>query len=99
MLEKEDTQTLLCKKKETRENISPWVFLCMDGLLFLTTLSVTEAELVAGTECAQDMLYTKKLLESMDMYGTIDVSGNDAHLERTLRSEARAPSCKHTIIV
>jgi hypothetical protein len=28
---------------------------------------VTEAELVAGTECAQDMLYIKKILESMGL--------------------------------
>jgi hypothetical protein len=32
-----------------------------------TTLSVTEAELVAGTECSQDMLYIKKILESMGL--------------------------------
>jgi hypothetical protein len=32
-----------------------------------TTLSVTEAELVAGTDCAQDMLYIKKILESMGL--------------------------------
>jgi hypothetical protein len=32
-----------------------------------TTLSVTEAELVAGTDCAQDMLYVKKILESMGL--------------------------------
>jgi hypothetical protein len=32
-----------------------------------TTFSVTEAELVAGTDCAQDMLYIKKILESMGL--------------------------------
>ena len=31
------------------------------------TLSVTEAEFVAGTECVQDMLFTKSLLESMGL--------------------------------
>jgi hypothetical protein len=32
-----------------------------------TTLSVTEAEMVAGTECAQDMLFEKKVLESLGL--------------------------------
>jgi hypothetical protein len=31
------------------------------------TLSVTEAELVAATECAQDMLFIKQVLESMEL--------------------------------
>jgi hypothetical protein len=31
------------------------------------TLSVTEAELVAATECAQDMLFTMRVLESMGL--------------------------------
>jgi hypothetical protein len=31
----------------------------------LVTLSVTEAELVAATHCAQEMLYVKKVLESI----------------------------------
>jgi hypothetical protein len=31
------------------------------------TLSVTEAELVAAIMCVQDMLYTKKVLESMEL--------------------------------
>jgi hypothetical protein len=33
----------------------------------MTTLSVTEAEMVAGTECAQDMLFVKKILESLGL--------------------------------
>jgi hypothetical protein len=32
-----------------------------------TTLSVTEAELVAGTECAQDMLFVRKVLLSLGL--------------------------------
>jgi hypothetical protein len=32
-----------------------------------TTLSVTEAEMVAGTECAQDMLYIRKVLQSLGL--------------------------------
>jgi hypothetical protein len=31
------------------------------------TLSVTEAEMVAATECAQDMLYEKEVLESIGL--------------------------------
>ncbi len=31
------------------------------------TLSVTEAELVAATQCAQDMLFVMRVLESMDL--------------------------------
>eukprot|EP00957_Ditylum_brightwellii_P026723 2021302-Ditylum_brightwellii.AAC.1 len=31
------------------------------------SLSVTEAETVAGVQCVQDMLYVKMLLESMDL--------------------------------
>ena len=31
------------------------------------TLSVTEAELVAATHCVQEMLYVKKLVESMEL--------------------------------
>ena len=31
------------------------------------TLSVTEAELVAATNCVQDMIYTKKVLESVGL--------------------------------
>jgi hypothetical protein len=31
------------------------------------TLSVTEAELVAATTCIQEMIYTKKIVESMGL--------------------------------
>jgi hypothetical protein len=31
------------------------------------TLSVTEAELVAATTCNQEMMYTKKIVESIDL--------------------------------
>jgi hypothetical protein len=32
-----------------------------------TTLSVTEAELVSGTDCAQDMLYAMRIMESIGL--------------------------------
>ena len=32
-----------------------------------TTLSVTEAEVVAGVECAQQMLFEKNVIESMGL--------------------------------
>jgi hypothetical protein len=33
----------------------------------VVALSVTEAELMSGTECAQDMLYTMRIVESMGL--------------------------------
>jgi len=33
----------------------------------ITTLSVTEAELVAAVQCAQDMLFIMRVLESMNL--------------------------------
>ena len=51
-------------------------------------LSVTEAETVAGVQCVQDMLYVKRLLESMgllvelpmileiDNSGAVDLANN-----------------------
>ncbi len=36
-------------------------------MLDCVTLSVTEAELVAATQCAQDMLFVMRVLESMDL--------------------------------
>ena len=53
-----------------------------------TTLSLAEAELVAGTSCAQDMLYVKRIMESLgltvkipmllyiDNKGTVDLANN-----------------------
>ena len=35
------------------------------------TLDVTSAELVSGTQCAQDMLFTMRVIESIIRKGTI----------------------------
>jgi hypothetical protein len=32
-----------------------------------TTLSITEAELISGTDCAQDMLFAVRMLESVGL--------------------------------
>lgn len=57
-----------------RKNTSGWrTFICganvsqQSSTQKNTTLSVTEAEMVAGTEAAQDMLYARKLLESLGL--------------------------------
>jgi hypothetical protein len=54
----------------------------------LVALLVTEAELISGTECAQDMLYTMRIVESMglkvekpmtlkiDNKGAVDLTNN-----------------------
>jgi hypothetical protein len=61
-------------KSPEKENIGGWrTFICgancseKSSTQRNTTLSVTEAEMVAGTECAQDMLFIKKLLESLEL--------------------------------
>jgi hypothetical protein len=61
-------------KSPDRKNVSGWrTFLCggncseKSSTQRNTTLSVTEAEMVAGTECAQDMLFIRKILESMQL--------------------------------
>ena len=65
------------------------------------TLSVTEAELVAATECAQDMLFTMRLLELMglkvkkpmilevDNKGAKDLTHNWAAGGRTRHAEVK----------
>jgi hypothetical protein len=54
----------------------------------VVALSVTEVELMSGTECAQDMLYTMRIVESMglkvekpmileiDNEGAVDLTSN-----------------------
>ena len=66
-----------------------------------TTLSVTEAEMAAGVTCAQDMLYTKNVLESiglqvelpmvleMDNRGAIDLANNWSVGGRTRHVDVR----------
>jgi len=61
----------------------------------LTALSTTEAEMIAATEGAREMLYTKQLLEEMhdetkvkcamwcDNRATVDIVNNDTHQGRT----------------
>ena len=59
---------------ETRHSVSGWSTF-LEGAVVTTksrmqkcvTLSVTEAELVAATECAQDMIFIKRVLESMEL--------------------------------
>lgn len=65
------------------------------------TLSVTEAELGAGVECAQDMIFTMRLLESiglkvklpmlleMDNKGAVDLANNWSVGGRTRHVETR----------
>ena len=67
----------------------------------ITALSVTEAELVAATECAQDLLYAKHVLESIglkvkgpmvlniDNSGCIDLICNWSAGGRTRHMETR----------
>jgi hypothetical protein len=54
----------------------------------IVALSVTESELISGTECAQDMLYTMRIVEStglqvekpmileIDNKGMVDIANN-----------------------
>ena len=62
------------KDPETRRSVSGYATFLNDApvtakskMQECVTLSVTEAELVAATNCAQDMLYIKKVLESMEL--------------------------------
>jgi len=66
-----------------------------------TTLSVTEAELVAATSCAQDMLFTMRLIESLglkvkkpmklfvDNKGAVDLANNWSIGGRTRHMDIR----------
>ena len=75
---------------------------CMkSGQQISTTLSSAEAELVAGTNCAQDMLFVKRMLESMglevnlpmmlyiDNRGTVDLVNNYSVNGKTRHVEIR----------
>jgi hypothetical protein len=62
------------KDPETRRSVSGYATFLEDApvtangrMQDCVTLSVTEAELVAAIMCVQDMLYTKKILESMEL--------------------------------
>jgi hypothetical protein len=67
----------------------------------VVALSVTEAELMYGTECAQDMLYTMRIVESMglkvekpmileiDNKGAVDLTNNWSVGGRTRHIDTR----------
>ena len=62
------------KDTEKRRSVSGWVtFLCdapvtaKSKMQEITALSVTEAELIAAVQCAQDMLFIMRVLESMEL--------------------------------
>jgi hypothetical protein len=67
----------------------------------VVALSVTEAELMSGTECAQDMLYTMRIVESMglkvekpmileiDNKGAVDLTNNWSVGGRTRHIDTR----------
>ena len=73
----------------------------LHGQKISTTLSSAEAELVAGTNCAQDMLFVKRMLESMglevnlpmmlyiDNRGTVDLVNNYSVNGKTRHVEIR----------
>jgi len=83
------------KDPETRKSVSGWAAY-LNGAPYVrksktqkfVTLSVTEAECVAATSCVQDMMFGKRLMESMglkvktpmtlymDNKGRIDISNN-----------------------
>jgi hypothetical protein len=44
-----------------------WPFTTKSGMQGCVTLDVTSAELVSGTQCAQDMLFTMRVIESMGL--------------------------------
>jgi hypothetical protein len=62
------------KDIQTRKSVSGYVTFLNEALVTAKSemqecvkLSVTEAELVAATNCIQDMLYTRNILESMGL--------------------------------
>ena len=94
--------------KATRRSVSGYsVFLegapitVKSSMQKTVALSVTEAELMAGVTCAQDMLYAKKVLESlqlkvkvpmlleMDNKGAVDLANNWTVGGRTRHIETR----------
>mmetsp|Transcript_18815 Transcript_18815/g.23344 ORF Transcript_18815/g.23344 Transcript_18815/m.23344 type:complete len:1201 (+) Transcript_18815:436-4038(+) len=62
------------KDPETRRSVNGWtVFLCgapvtmKSKMMPVVALSVTESELSSGTNCAQDMLYVMRVIESIKL--------------------------------
>ena len=72
----------------------------------VVVLMVTEAETISGVQCAQDMMYIKRVLEGMrlqvelpmvlcmDTSGSVDLANNWAAGGRTMHMEIRFFSCK-----
>ena len=50
----------------TRVSVNDAPVMCRSSTQKFTTLSVTEAEAGAAVTCAQDMMYTKNILESLE---------------------------------
>eukprot|EP00957_Ditylum_brightwellii_P005851 444886-Ditylum_brightwellii.AAC.1 len=92
----------------TRRSISGYAMFLEDApvtvnsaMQKIVSLSVTEAETVAGVQCAQDMLYVKSLLKSMgllvelpmileiDNSGAVDLANNWSAGGRTCHMETR----------
>ena len=62
------------KDPETRRSVNGWtVFLCSapitmkSKMMPVVALSVTEEELFSGTQCAQDMLFVMRVMESIGL--------------------------------
>ena len=51
----------------TRVSVNDAAVMCRSSTQKFTTLSVTEAEAGAAVTCAQDMMYTKNILESLEL--------------------------------
>ena len=69
---KSDLDFAKCKK--TQRSVSGWstflngaAYVRKSKMQKFVTISVTEAECVAGTSCVQDMMFGKRLLESMGL--------------------------------
>gem|GEM_PF-6951265 len=92
----------------TRRSVSGYVTYLMDALVTaksvmqkVVALSVTEAELMSAVQCAQDMLYVMRVLESigltvkkpmvleMDNTGAVDLANNWSVGGRTRHIETR----------
>jgi hypothetical protein len=95
-------------KDESRKSVNGWaVWLCLAAVVFrskmmpIIALSVTEAELFAATQCAQDMLFVMCILNSLglkvelpmileiDNRGAVDITNNWAIGGRTRHVEVK----------
>ena len=64
----------MAKDPDTRKSVSGWHVLLNGAVLIVksktqptVSLSVTESEIQAGASCAQDMVFVKKVLESLGL--------------------------------